>query len=51
MEEVLHTLSTDDIRYLLEQNDGVEVKCDYCSTAYNFSREFLQSLAARKELH
>ncbi|MBM9606357.1 Hsp33 family molecular chaperone HslO [Desulfopila inferna] len=51
MEDILDTLSNDDIEYLLEQNDGVEVKCDYCNTAYNFPREYLQTLAARKNLH
>lgn len=51
MEGVLHTLSGEDIKYLLEQNDGVEVKCDYCNTAYNFPREYLQILAAKKDFH
>ena len=48
MEDVLQTLNMDDINYLLEQNQGVDVKCDYCSENFHFSRDYLLSLAARK---
>jgi len=51
MEGVLETLGREDIDYLLEQDDGVAVTCDYCSENYLFTREFLLSLAARKNLH
>ncbi|MEE4240085.1 MAG: Hsp33 family molecular chaperone HslO [Desulfopila sp.] len=49
MENILHTLSQDDINYLLEQNEGVEVKCDWCNENYCFSRDYLLSLAAQKK--
>ncbi len=48
MEDVLHSLNKDDIDYLLEQKQGVEVKCDYCSENYHFSKDYLLSPAARK---
>lgn len=48
MENVLYTLSMEDITYLLEQNDGVAVKCDYCATNFQFSREHLLSVSAKK---
>ncbi len=51
MEEVLETLGREDIDYLLEQDDGVAMACDYCNENYVFTREFILSLAARKNLH
>ena len=44
MEQVLRTLGSDDINYLLEQQEGVEMKCDYCSSSYTFAQDFLASL-------
>lgn len=44
MEAILTTLSDNDLNYLLEQEDDVQVKCDYCSDNYIFSKEFLQAL-------
>lgn len=44
MEHILHTLGTDDISYLLEQEDGAEIRCDYCGNAYHFSRGYLLSI-------
>ncbi|MDJ0623747.1 MAG: Hsp33 family molecular chaperone HslO [Desulfocapsaceae bacterium] len=48
MEKVIKTLSLDDIRYLLELDDGAMVKCDYCSNNYTFSKSYLQLIAAHK---
>lgn len=48
MENVINTLPLEDIRYLLEQDDGAVVKCDYCAGSYTFSRSYLQSIAANK---
>jgi len=44
MEKVLHTLNSDDIHYLLEKDDGIQIQCDYCSDNYFFPRDSLQSL-------
>jgi molecular chaperone Hsp33 len=49
MANVINTLSSDDIDYLLELDDDAVVKCDYCSSSYNFSKSYLQSLAAEKK--
>jgi molecular chaperone Hsp33 len=48
MTHVINTLSIDDIQYLLELDDDAVVKCDYCSNSYNFSKAYLQTLAAQK---
>lgn len=48
MARVIKTLSSDDIQYLLEMDEAAEVKCDYCSSSYHFSKEQLQAIAAEK---
>jgi len=48
MENVINTLGLDDIRYLLEQDDGAVVKCDYCAGSYTFSKSYLQAIAVNK---
>lgn len=49
MTDVINTLSREDIEYLLELGDDAEVKCDYCSSSYHFSKAFLQSIAETKK--
>lgn len=49
MTDVINTLSSDDIQYLLELDDDAVVKCDYCSSSYHFSKSYLQSIAAEKK--
>ncbi len=44
MKDVLKTLSKDDIAYLLDKDDGIDVKCDYCSEHYLFERKDLDDL-------
>lgn len=51
MESVLETLGPGDIHHLLELDHGAEVKCDFCSSSYHFSKNYLQALVARKEHH
>ncbi len=48
MEYVLNTLNKDDLEYLLEKDDGVDVKCDYCSDSYFFNQKKLLQLLKRK---
>lgn len=48
MAQVLGTLSAEDIDYLLQLDDGAEVKCDYCSSSYRFSKSYLQTIAKTK---
>lgn len=44
MQQALYTLDTNDILHLLEQEDGITMKCDYCSESFFFSKNFLLSL-------
>ena len=44
METIIHSLSEKDVRYLLEQDDGIDVSCDFCGDSYFFSTEFLTDL-------
>ncbi len=48
MEKVLTTLSSDDLEYLLEKDDGVDVKCDYCSDRYFFNSATLREILRNK---
>ena len=41
MAKVLKTLSKEDIQYLLEKENGINVKCDFCSDSYFFTKEVL----------
>ncbi len=50
MLRVLHTLSVEDLDYLLELDDDAEVNCDYCSNSYRFSKSELFAIAAEKKL-
>lgn len=43
MESVLATLSRDDLTYLMEKDDDVEISCEFCSESYTFSNEVLNS--------
>ncbi len=45
MTNVIKTLSREDIQYLVELDEDAVVKCDYCSSSYNFSKTYLQSIA------
>lgn len=47
MENILYTLSDDDIDYLLEKKEDIAMKCDYCSNSYNFSLEMIRSLQSK----
>jgi len=49
MTQVIKSLGGDDIQYLLELDEDAVVKCDYCSSSYNFSKNYLQSIAAEKK--
>lgn len=49
MEQVLHTLNSEDLEYLIKQEEEIEVKCDYCSNRYAFPKEFLRANFLKKE--
>jgi molecular chaperone Hsp33 len=44
MEAALFSLGKDDIRQLLEKENGAEVRCEFCRQKYRFGRSELQSL-------
>ncbi len=44
MEQVLHTLSSEDLSYLLKQDNDVEMKCDFCNSSYQCNGTYLQNL-------
>jgi len=48
MVDALYTLNNDDIHYLMEEKDGVEVRCDFCNTRYTFSKDFLLTILAER---
>lgn len=48
MAEVLATLNKDDLQYLLEKDDGIDVKCDYCSDRFFFNRKTLEKILRKK---
>jgi molecular chaperone Hsp33 len=44
MEGALFSLGEDDIRYLLEKENGAEVHCEFCRQSYRFGRDELLAL-------
>lgn len=44
MEGALFSLGDDDLRQLLENQDGAEVRCEFCRQSYRFNREDLVKL-------
>ncbi|TKB27101.1 Hsp33 family molecular chaperone HslO [Desulfopila sp. IMCC35006] len=44
MEGALFSLGEDDIRQLLEKEDGAEVRCEFCRQSYHFSHDELTKL-------
>ena len=44
MEGALFSLGEDDIRQLLEKEDGAEVRCEFCRKSYRFDKEELVNL-------
>ena len=48
VEKSLMSLSMDDINSIIEDNKPVEVKCQFCNKAYNFSIEDIKKLRGIK---
>lgn len=46
MKRALLTLSKDDVQQMIDEDDGAEIVCHFCSTAYNFDGEELSDLLA-----
>ncbi len=46
MENAVLSLGNDDIKYLLENEGGAEVHCEFCRDSYKFNREDLERLLA-----
>jgi molecular chaperone Hsp33 len=44
MEGALFSLGEEDIRQLLEKEDGAEVRCEFCRQSYRFCKEELEKL-------
>jgi len=44
MEAALLSLGKDDIRHLMETENGAEVRCEFCRQQYNFGRSELEKL-------
>ncbi len=44
MEGALFSLGEEDIRQLLEKEDGAEVRCEFCRQSYRFCKEDLEKL-------
>lgn len=50
MRSAVFSLGNDELRYLLEQEDGgAEVQCEFCRDSYRFSREDLEKLLSLSE--
>jgi molecular chaperone Hsp33 len=44
IERVLISLGSDELKLLVSKEEDVEVKCEFCGTAYRFSREQIEDL-------
>lgn len=44
MKEVLYSVGKDEIKAMIEEDHGCEIKCHFCNTAYHFSEDELKSL-------
>ena len=40
----ISTLSEQDIQEMIDEDNGCEVKCEYCNTIYKFTKEDLESI-------
>ncbi|HEX4924792.1 MAG TPA: Hsp33 family molecular chaperone HslO [Bdellovibrionales bacterium] len=47
VEEAMLLTSADDVRYLLGDNDHIDVKCDFCGQKYQLSRQKAESIIGR----
>lgn len=48
-EDRLLLLSKEDLKQLIEEDEGAEVICHYCNDHYNFTKEELENILALKE--
>lgn len=44
MEDVVRTLSTDEINTLISEDNGITLECHYCHTSYHFDEEALREI-------
>ncbi len=49
MEKAVFSLGNTELRYLLENEGGAEVQCEFCRDSYRFSREELEKMLAMSE--
>ena len=44
----LATISTDDLKEMINDGEEIEVKCYFCNSAYKFSTEELEAMIASR---
>lgn len=47
--QALSLLSVEDLRAMIDEDQGAETVCHYCKTAYQFSKEELEAILAHKK--
>lgn len=47
--QALSLVSAEDLKAMIEEDQGAETVCHYCKTAYQFSKEELEAILAQKE--
>jgi molecular chaperone Hsp33 len=51
MKKALHSLSEDDINYLIEHNEEIDTKCDFCNEHYIFTKKEIAAIAQTRKMH
>lgn len=49
MENALYTLSIEDVKDLAQDEDGIDMICDFCSEKHHFSQAELETILKRKQ--
>ena len=48
MEQTLNLLTKEELEHIYNNEESVEVKCQYCSTSYNFEKQIAKRILDRK---
>lgn len=49
MKTVLRSLRSDDLQYLLDQDNGAEINCEFCSSSYSIEGEYLRQILQERK--
>jgi molecular chaperone Hsp33 len=51
MEKALYSLSEDDMKYLIQQNEEIDAKCDFCNEHYIFTKKEITIISQTRKIH